>query len=59
MLSAASRGVHLLGWKSYDAGQQGLAALAEAEQAPVLMATDRGDEMPFWALAWVPPAASV
>lgn len=25
MLSAASRGVHLLGWKSYDAGQQGLA----------------------------------
>ncbi|WP_164764571.1 hypothetical protein [Streptomyces lydicus] len=25
MLSAASCGVHLLGWKSYDAGQQGLA----------------------------------
>ncbi|WP_238697046.1 hypothetical protein [Streptomyces sp. E5N298] len=25
MLSAASRGVHLLGWKSHDAGQQGLA----------------------------------
>ncbi|GII76606.1 hypothetical protein Sru01_15880 [Sphaerisporangium rufum] len=25
MLSAASRGVHLLGWKSYDAGQQGFA----------------------------------
>lgn len=25
MLSAASRGVHLLGWKSYDAGRQGLA----------------------------------
>ncbi|WP_307129155.1 hypothetical protein [Streptomyces aurantiacus] len=25
MLSAASRGVHLLGWKSYDAGQQGAA----------------------------------
>ncbi|MER5359819.1 hypothetical protein [Streptomyces sp. NPDC002785] len=25
MLSAASRGVHLLGWKSYDVGQQGLA----------------------------------
>ncbi|MEU5164538.1 hypothetical protein AB0G74_33630 [Streptomyces sp. NPDC020875] len=25
MLSAASRGVHLLGWKSYDAGHQGLA----------------------------------
>jgi len=138
MLSAASRGVHLLGWKSYDAGQQGLAqryylqsyalaaesgitghdgfvmrtmsmqglrlhrpehclalaetglnrakgrvdnqtealfrvvhahtlaktgqrhaALAEAEQARVLMATDRRDEMPFWALAWGPPAASV
>ncbi|MEU7480525.1 hypothetical protein AB0A63_31420 [Lentzea sp. NPDC042327] len=25
MLSAASRGVHLLGWKHYDAGQHGLA----------------------------------
>src|SRR5262249_18478278 len=25
MLSAAARGVHLLGWKSYDAGQQSLA----------------------------------
>ncbi|MEU8568718.1 hypothetical protein AB0C51_10195 [Streptomyces pathocidini] len=25
MLSAASRGVHLAGWKAYDAGQQGLA----------------------------------
>ncbi|GLF95214.1 hypothetical protein [Streptomyces yaizuensis] len=25
MLSAASRAVHLLGWKSYDAGRQGLA----------------------------------
>jgi transcriptional regulator with XRE-family HTH domain len=25
MLSAASRGVHLLGWKCYDAGQHGLA----------------------------------
>ncbi|MEW1550499.1 hypothetical protein [Streptomyces tsukubensis] len=25
MLSAASRGVHLLGWKSYDAGHHGLA----------------------------------
>ncbi|MGH3869952.1 MAG: hypothetical protein ACRDSR_00305 [Pseudonocardiaceae bacterium] len=138
MLSAASRGVHLLGWKSYDAGQQGLAqryylqsyalaaesgitghdgfvmrtmamqgirlhrpehclalaetglnraksrvdnqtealfrvvhahtlaktgqrhaARAETEQARVLMATDRGDDMPFWALAWGPPAASV
>jgi len=34
-------------------------ALAEAEQARVLMATDRGDEMPFWALAWGPAAASV
>jgi len=138
MLSAASRGVHLLGWKSYDAGQQGLAqryylqsyalaaesgvtghdgfvmrtmamqglrlhrpehcqrlaetglnrakgrvdnqtealfrvvhahtlakagqrhaALAEAEQARVLMATDRADEVPFWALTWGPPVASV
>lgn len=138
MLSAASRGVHLLGWKSYDAGQQGLAqryylqsyglavesgitghdgfvmrtmamqglklhrpehcralaetglgkakgrvdaqtealfrivhahtlakagagkaALAEAEQARVLMAGAPGDEVPFWALAWGPPAASV
>lgn len=138
MLSAASRGVHLLGWKSYDAGQQGLAqryylqsyalaaesgiighdgfvmrtmamqglrlhrpehcqglaetglnrakgkvdnqtealfrivhahtlaktgdrhaALAEAERARVLIATDRGDELPFWALTWGPPAASV
>lgn len=138
MLSAASRGVHLLGWKAYDAGQQGLAqryylqsyalaaessipghdgfvmrtmamqglrlhrpehcqqlaeaglnrakgkvdnqtealfrvvyahtlakvgqrhaALAEAEQACLLMATDRGDELPFWALSWGPPAASV
>jgi hypothetical protein len=35
------------------------AALAEAEQARVLMATDRGDEMLFWALVWGPPAASV
>lgn len=138
MLSAASRGVHLLGWKSYDSGQQGLAqryylqsyalaaesgitghdgfvmrtmamqglrlhrpehcqglaetglnrakgrvdsqtealfrvvhahtlakagqrqaALAEAKQARVLLAADRGDEVPFWALAWGPPAASV
>ena len=25
MLSTASRGIHLLGWKAYDAGQQGLA----------------------------------
>ncbi|WP_206505972.1 hypothetical protein [Streptomyces chrestomyceticus] len=138
MLSAASRGVHLLGWKSYDAGQQGLAqryylqsyalavesgirghdgfimrtmamqglklhrpehcqglaetglnrakgkvdaqteslfrvvhahtlakagqptaALAEARQAHALLAASPGDEVPFWALAWGPPAASV
>ncbi|MEU9744326.1 hypothetical protein [Streptomyces niveus] len=138
MLSAASRGVHLLGWKSYDAGQQGLAqryylqsyalavesgvtghdgfvmrtmamqglklhrpehcrglaetglnrakgrvdtqteslfrvvhahtlaksglrraALAEARQARVLLDADPGDEVPFWALAWGPPSASV
>ncbi|MEU8918449.1 hypothetical protein [Streptomyces nigrescens] len=138
MLSAASRGVHLLGWKSYDAGQQGLAqryylqsyalavesgitghdgfvmrtmamqglklhrpehclglaetglnrakgkvdtqteslfrvvhahtlakaghrtaALAEAERASALLTADPGDEVPFWALAWGPPAASV
>ncbi|MCZ1007892.1 hypothetical protein O1L68_15335 [Streptomyces lydicus] len=138
MLSAASRGVHLLGWKSYDAGQQGLAqryylqsyalavesevpghdgfvmrtmamqglklhrpehclglaqtglnrakgkvdtqteslfrvvhahtlakagqrtaALAEAERASVLLTAGPGDEVPFWALAWGPPAASV
>ncbi|MEU3184699.1 hypothetical protein ABZ707_10860 [Streptomyces sp. NPDC006923] len=138
MLSAASRGVHLLGWKSYDAGQQGLAqryylqsyalavesgvtghdgfvmrtmamqglklhrpehcqslaetglnrakgkvdaqteslfrvvhahtlaksgrpraALAEAKRARALLAGAPGDEVPFWALAWGPPAASV
>lgn len=138
MLSAASRGVHLLGWKSYDAGQQGLAqryylqsyalavesgvtghdgfvmrtmamqglklhrpehcqglaetglnrakgkvdaqteslfrvvhahtlaktgqpqaALAEAKRAHALLAAAPGDEVPFWALAWGPPAASV
>ncbi|MFJ4428436.1 hypothetical protein [Streptomyces bobili] len=138
MLSAASRGVHLLGWKSYDAGQQGLAqryylqsyalavesgisgqdgfvmrtmamqglrlhrpehcqglaetglnrakgrvdaetealfrvvhahalakigkrrhALAEAEQARTLLTAAPGDEVPFWALTWGPPAASV
>ncbi|MET7718725.1 hypothetical protein [Streptomyces sp. NPDC005407] len=138
MLSAASRGVHLLGWKSYDAGQQGLAqryylqsyalaaesgvpgqdgfvmrtmamqglklhrpehcqglaetglnrakgrvdaetealfrvvhahtlaktgkrrgALAEAEQARVLLTTAPGDDIEFWALTWGPPAASV
>jgi hypothetical protein len=137
MLSAASRGVHLLGWKSYDAGQglaqryylqsyalaaesglrghdgfvmrtmamQGLklhrpehclglaetalnrakgrvdaqtealfrvvhahtlaksgkhrAALAEAEHARTLLTGAPGDEVPFWALAWGPLAASV
>ncbi|MFJ4689308.1 hypothetical protein [Streptomyces sp. NPDC088789] len=138
MLSAASRGVHLLGWKSYDAGQQGLAqryylqsynlatesgitghdgfvmrtmamqglklhrpehcqalaetgltrakgkvaptaealfrvvhahtlaksgqrraALTEAVQAQNLLEAGRDDELPFWALAWGPPAASV
>ncbi|MFJ2704455.1 tol-pal system YbgF family protein [Streptomyces sp. NPDC087428] len=138
MLSAASRGVHLLGWKSYDAGQQGLAqryylqsyalavesgitghdgfvmrtmamqglklhrpehcqglaetglnrakgkvgtqteslfrivhahtlaksgrrqaALAETERARALLAARPGDEVPFWALAWGPPVASV
>ncbi|WP_330479635.1 hypothetical protein OG301_38545 [Streptomyces platensis] len=138
MLSAASRGVHLASWKSYDAGQQGLAqryylqsyalaaesgitghdgfvmrtmamqglklhrpehclglaetglnrakgkvdaqteslfrvvhahtlakagqrttALAEAERASALLTADPGDEVPFWALAWGPPAASV
>ncbi|MCM2393625.1 tetratricopeptide repeat protein [Streptomyces albipurpureus] len=138
MLSAASRGVHLLGWKSYDAGQQGLAqryylqsyalavesgvtghdgfvmrtmamqglkihrpehcnalaetglnraqgkvdpatealfrivhahtlakaghtqrALTETETAHTLLTADQGDDIPFWALAWGPPAASV
>lgn len=140
LLSAASRGVHLLGWKSYDAGQQGLAqryylqsyglavesglpghdgfvmrtmamqglklhrpehcqglaetglgrakgrvdaqtealfrvvhahtlaktglrsaALAEVGHARTLLeqGTERGDEVPFWGLAWGPPAASV
>ncbi|GII96390.1 hypothetical protein [Sinosporangium siamense] len=138
MLSAASRGVHLLGWKSYDAGHQGLAqryylqsyalaaesgiaghdgfvmrtmamqglklhrpehcrslaetglarakgrvdsqtealfrivyahtlaktghrrsSLAEAERAHLLLSTNPGDEVPFWALAWGPPVASV
>ncbi|MGW2028083.1 hypothetical protein [Streptomyces decoyicus] len=138
LLSAASRGVHLLGWKCYDAGQQGLAqryylqsyrlavesgitghdgfvmrtmamqglklrrvehclglaetglnrakgkvdaqteslfrvvyahtlakaqqgqaALAEARRARALLEADPGDEVPFWALAWGPPAASV
>ncbi|MGW6318979.1 hypothetical protein [Streptomyces sp. NPDC055099] len=138
MLSAASRGVHLVGWKAYDAGNQALAqryylqsfalaaegglvgqdgfvmrtmamqglklnrpehcqglaetglnrakgkvdvqtealfrivhahtlaktgrrqaALAETERAQTLLATERGDEVPFWALAWGPPRASV
>lgn len=138
MLSAASRGVHLLGWKSYDAGQQGLAqryylqsyalavesgitghdgfvmrtmamqglklhrpehcqalaetglnrakgkvdsqtealfrivhahtlakagqgpaARSETERARALLTADTGDEVPFWALAWGPPAASL
>jgi len=138
MLSAAARGVHLLGWKSYDAGQQSLAqryylqsyalaaeseipghdgfvmrtmamqglklnrpehcqnlaetginrakgkidtqtealfrivhahtlaksrqpkaALTETETAHHLLAADHGDTMPFWALCWGPPAASV
>ncbi|MFJ3495708.1 hypothetical protein ACIPPJ_19245 [Streptomyces sp. NPDC086091] len=138
MLSAAARGVHLLGWKSYDAGQQGLAqryylqsyalakesgvpghagfvmrtmamqglrlhrpehcldlaetglglavgrvdaqtealfhvvhahtlaksgkgraALAAVDHARTLLTGAPGDEVPFWALAWGPPAASV
>ncbi|KUL48997.1 hypothetical protein [Streptomyces sp. NRRL S-1521] len=138
MLSAASRGVHLVGWKAYDAGAQGLAqryylqsyalavesgvrgqdgfvmrtmamqglklrrpehcqglaetglnraknhldpqtealfrivhahtlassgqrgaAVAETKQAHALLDSARGDEAPFWALAWGPPAASV
>ncbi|MFG2987616.1 hypothetical protein ACGFYQ_41690 [Streptomyces sp. NPDC048258] len=138
MLSAASRGVHLPGWKSYDAGQQGFAqryylrsyalateaglrghdgfvmrtmamqglklhrpehclglaetglnrakgqvdaqtealfrivhahtlaksgkhraALAAAEHARTLLTGAPGDEVPFWALAWGPPAAYV
>jgi hypothetical protein len=138
MLSAASRGVHLIGWKAYDNGQQGLAqryylqsyalaaeaglrgqdgfvlrtmamqnmklrrpehcvalavagwdrarghvdtqtealfrivhahtlaktgqrrqAVAEVEHARHALASDRGDEIPFWALAWGPPAAAV
>ncbi|MEU3191457.1 hypothetical protein ABZ686_12620 [Streptomyces sp. NPDC006992] len=138
MLSAASRGVHLLGWKAYDAGQQGLAqryylqsfklaeesavvghdgfvmrtmamqglklrrpehclglaetglnrakgkvddrtealfrivhahtlaksgqgraALVETERARRMLENGPGDEVPFWGLAWGPPAASV
>ncbi|MET4922067.1 hypothetical protein P3L51_06820 [Streptomyces sp. PSRA5] len=35
------------------------AALAEARQARVLLDAGPGDEVPFWALAWGPPAASV
>ncbi|MFE9391669.1 hypothetical protein [Streptomyces sp. NPDC006784] len=138
MLSAASRGVHLLGWKAYDAGQQGVAqryylqsfrlaeesglvghdgfvmrtmamqglklrrpehclglaetglnrakgrvdsrtealfrivhahtlaksgqrrtALVEAERARRMLEDAPGDEVPFWGMAWGPPAASV
>ncbi|GAA4552746.1 hypothetical protein GCM10023192_83300 [Amycolatopsis samaneae] len=138
MLSAASRGVHLLGWKCYDAGQQGLAqryylqsyamaaesgitghdgfvmrtmamqglklhrpeyclalaetglnravgkvdsrtealfrivyahtlaktgnhhtALSETDRARHLLTEAPGDDMPFWALTWGPPAASL
>lgn len=138
MLSAASRGVHLLGWKAYDAGQQGLAqryylqsfglaaesgvpghdgfvmrtmamqglklhrpehcrdlaetglgrakgrvdartgalfhvvyahtlakagqrqsARREADRARAPLAAAPGDELPFWALVWGPPAPSV
>ncbi|MET9375147.1 hypothetical protein ABZX98_13470 [Streptomyces sp. NPDC002992] len=34
------------------------AALAEvAEHARVLLTTAPGDDIPFWALAWGPPAA--
>ncbi|MFF0746689.1 hypothetical protein ACFYVL_40505 [Streptomyces sp. NPDC004111] len=35
------------------------AALAEAERAHVLLAGEPGDTVPFWALTWGPPAASV
>ncbi|MCQ4213390.1 hypothetical protein [Streptomyces longispororuber] len=140
MLSAASRGVHLAGWKAYDAGSQSLAqryylqsyslavesgvrghdgfvmrtmamqglklhkpehcqglaetglnrakghvdsqtealfrivhahtlaksgrpraAVTETKQAHALLTegTGRGDEVPFWALAWGPPVGSV
>lgn len=138
MLSAASRGVHLAGWKAYDAGNQALAqryylqsyalaaeggivgqdgfvmrtmamqglklnrpehcqglaetglnrakgkvdvqtealfrivhahtlaktgrrhtALAEADRAHALLASDQGDDVPFWALAWGPPRGSL
>ncbi|MGW9042822.1 hypothetical protein ACWGQL_09705 [Streptomyces lydicus] len=35
------------------------AALAEAERASALLTDAPGDEVPFWALAWGPPDASV
>lgn len=35
------------------------AALAEAEHARTLLTAAPGDDVPFWALAWGPPAASV
>ncbi len=35
------------------------AALAEADHARTLLTGAPGDEMPFWALSWGPPAASV
>ncbi|MGW2634267.1 hypothetical protein ACWC2K_33810 [Streptomyces chattanoogensis] len=40
------------------AGQR-TAALVEAERASTLLTADPDDEVPFWALAWGPPAASV
>ncbi|WP_251982798.1 hypothetical protein [Streptomyces violaceusniger] len=39
--------------------RQRRAAVAEAERARTLLAADCGDQVPFWALAWGPPAASV
>ncbi|MGW0697809.1 hypothetical protein ACWD0A_00355 [Streptomyces sp. NPDC002867] len=33
--------------------------MAEAEHARTLLTGAPGDEVPFWALAWGPPAASV
>ncbi|MER5649517.1 hypothetical protein [Streptosporangium sp. NPDC002524] len=138
MVSAAASGVHLAGWKAYDAGEQGLAqryylqsyalatdsgvighdafvmrtmaqqgmklhrpehclalaesglsrirgkvdaqtealfavthahalaktgkrhsAIQEVERARTYLAAEQGDEMPFWALAWGPPVATV
>ncbi|MFD9815678.1 hypothetical protein [Streptomyces sp. NPDC059080] len=138
MLSAASRGVHLLGWKAYDAGQQGAAqryylqsyalahesgvtghdafvmrtmsqqgmklhrpehclslaasavdrvrgrvdaqtealfavthahalakagqrqeAVREIERARTAISSEKGDGVPFWALSWGPPVATV